>query len=306
MQLNSELLDGMVVFVRVIEAGSFTLAADQLGHSPSHMSKEVNRLEARLGVRLINRSTRSINLTAAGKTYFERCQQIIIDAKNAELAMGALQETPKGLLKVTAPVSLGLSHLNELIPEFLKQYPEVDLDMHYSERRVDLVANGYDVAIRIGMLKDSSLVARRLGSSKGIITASPDYISRYGEPKTAEELQNHRVISYANIGTPKYWEFTDAKGKKVGVNVNPRLICNSAELELSLSCAGMAISRIPYHICQSAIDNGQLVQILKQYQQTDLGVYAVYPHRQFLSAKVEVFVNFLANALEGKLPYVGD
>ena len=152
-------------------------------------------------------------------------------AQNAELAMSALQETPKGMLKVSAPVSLGLSHLHSLIPQFLAQYPEVDLDINFNERKVDIVADGFDLAIRVGELKDSNLIAIKLGQSKGIFTASPEYIKNFGEPKCAEDLQHHRVISYSNMGTPRYWELIDQQGKKIGVNVNPRVICNSAELE---------------------------------------------------------------------------
>jgi len=293
MTTNSSLLNGMVVFAHTIESGSFTSAAAQLGHSTSYISKEITKLEARLGVRLINRTTRSINLTAAGKTYYERCQQIIIDAKNAELAMSSIQETPKGVLKVSAPVSFGISHINQLLPTFLERYPDVDLDINYSERKVDLVAEGYDVAIRVGELKDSNLIAKKLGRSKGVIVTSPEYIEKYGEPQTPAELQHHRVVSYSNVGTPRYWELTDEKGKKIGVNVNPRVISNNAELEVLLAHKSIAISRIPKHFCLQELQDGKLIQILKQYHENEIGIYAVYPHRQYLSAKVDVFVKFL-------------
>lgn len=295
---SSRLFDGIVVFVKTIEHGSFSKAAELLGHSPSYVSKEITSLEQRLGVRLINRTTRSINLTAAGKSYFRRCQQMVIDAETAEQSISAIQETPKGILRVTAPVSLGVSHLNHIIPRFLKAYPEVDLDIDYNQRKVDVVTEGFDVAIRVGILNDSNLIAKKIASASSITVASPEYLAKYGRPEKAEDLINHRVISYSNMGTPKSWELTDASGQKKAVKVSPRLICNDAELEVAVASEGLAILRLPKIFCQQAIDKGALISILPQYDIDEIGIYALYPHRQFLSAKVDVFIKFLAESLQ--------
>ena len=302
MSISSEMLDGMVVFVSVVELGSFSSAAERLGHSPSFISKEISKLEKRLGVRLLNRTTRSLTLTDAGITYFERCQQIVIDAENAEMAMGAIQETPKGTLKVSAPISMGSVHLERLLTEFLNTHPEVDLDIHYSQRKVDVVAEGFDLAIRAGTLKESNLVARKLGSAPTIFIASPDYIAKNGEPKTIADLQHHRVISYANVGTPKYWEVTDKHGKTHGVNVDPRIITNSSEFEVAATCEGLGITGLPAHLCLDELRSGKVVQVLSDIELEDIGIYVVYPHRQYLSAKVKVFIEFMQSRLKVDLP----
>lgn len=296
--MKSEMLDGMVVYVTVVELGSFSSAAERLGHSPSFISKEISKLEKRLGVRLLNRTTRSLTLTDAGLTYFERCRQIVIDAENAEFAMGALQETPKGVLKISAPISMGSVHLEQLLTEFLKTYPEVDLDIHYSQRKVDVVAEGFDLAIRAGTLKESNLIAKKVGVAKGVFIASPDYIAKHGEPKSMDELQHHRVISYANVGTPKYWEVTDKHGKSHSAHVNPRIITNSSDFEVVATCAGLGITRLPAHLCLDELKSGQLIEILKDIELDDIGIYVVYPHRQYLSAKVKVFIEFMQQHLK--------
>ena len=292
----------MVVFVNVVELGSFSAAAERLGHSPSFISKEISKLEKRLGIRLLNRTTRSLTLTDAGITYFERCQQIVIDAENAELAMGAMQETPKGVLKISTPISMGSVHIEQLLTEFLIAYPEVDLDVHYSQRKVDIVSEGFDLAIRAGVLKESNLIAKRLGTAKGIFIASPQYIAEHGEPTTIADLQHHRVISYANVGTPKYWEVTDIHGKAHGVNVNPRIVTNSSEFEVAATCAGLGITKLPTHLCLDELQSGKLVQILADIELEDIGIYVVYPHRQYLSAKVKVFIEFMQSRLKVDLP----
>ncbi|GHF83003.1 LysR family transcriptional regulator [Thalassotalea marina] len=295
---DSSLFDGMVVFVKTVEIGSFSKAAEILGHSASYVSKEISKLESRLGVRLLNRTTRSITLTSAGKQYFERSQQLVIDAQSTEQAIGSMQAVPKGVLKLTAPVSLGRAHLNTILAEFLKAYPEVDLDVDYSQRKVDLVAEGYDVAIRIGTLQDSNLVAKRIGETPIAYLASPDYLKQYGTPESPSKLSSHRVISYSNLSTPKYWEFRPKSEEKVNIKVNPRLVCNDADLQVEVGVAGIAMLQLPTIFCREEIANGKLVEILPSYAPEKLGIYAVYPHRKFLSAKVDVFIKFIAKKLK--------
>lgn len=295
---DSSLFDGMVVFVRTVECGSFSKAAELLGHSASYVSKEISKLESRLGVRLLNRTTRSITLTSAGKQYFERSLQLVIDAQNTEQTIGSMQATPKGKLKITAPVSLGRAYLNRVLADFLLAYPEVDLDVDYSQRKVDLVTEGFDVAIRVGALQDSNLIAKRVGETSVAYLASPSYLVEFGTPTSPNELSKHRVVSYSNLGTPKHWEFRHQSNEKIGVRVNPRLICNDADLQIEVGVSGIAILQLPTIFCREEIARGKLVEIIPEYAPETLGIYAVYPHRQFLSAKVEAFIQFVAKKLK--------
>lgn len=289
---NSGLLDGVAVFVGVINSGSFTAAARVLGRSTSFVSKEITRLENRLGSRLLNRTTRTINLTDAGRAYYERCSQIIIDAENAERSIGQLQESPSGLLRVNAPVSFGSRYLLDHLPKFMRHFPGVDLEIEFNDRMIDVVAEGFDVVIRIGEIKDSNLIARKFASFRGVVVASPDYLRRHGTPVDARELENHSCIAYSLLPNPTKWDFAKI-GSRTQVNIKPRVICNSAEIEVSMALQGVGITRMPLFACKQEVDNGELQVILKEYVQPEFGVYVVYPHRQFLTAKVRAFVDYI-------------
>jgi len=289
---NTDLLDGVAVFVGVINAGSFTAAARALGHSTSYVSKEITRLEKRLGSRLLNRTTRTISLTDAGRAYFERCNQIVIDAENAERSINQLQDTPRGLLRINAPASFGSKYLLELLPQFMQRYPEVKLEVEFNDRLIDVVAEGYDVVIRVGEIKDSNLVARKFTSSKHVVIASPDYIKRMGCPNTVEELTQHECIAYSLLPTPTQWDFYK-DGVRSSINVEPRALCNAAEIEVAMVKQGIGITRLPLFTCEQEVANGELQIILDDYEQIQLDVFAVYPHRQYLTAKVRAFVDFI-------------
>ena len=291
---GKDLFEGISVFVGVVNSGSFTAAARSMGHSTSYVSKEITRLETRLGSRLLNRTTRTISLTDAGKAYFERCNQIVIDAENAETSIGQLQESPRGLLKVSVPVSFGLRYLRDDLPKFMKLFPEVQLEVEFNDRMIDVVAEGYDIVIRIGTIKDSNLIARRFASSQGVVVASPDYLKTNGRPNNLEDLKSHTFISYSLSQTPTIWRF-NKDGVATNINVAPRVICNSAELELSMALQSIGITRLPLYCCEQEIKKGELEVILEEYEQPEIGVYAVYPHRQYLSAKVRVFVDYMVN-----------
>ena len=292
---NTDLLDGVAVFVGVINAGSFTAAARALGHSTSYVSKEISRLEKRLGSRLLNRTTRTISLTDAGRAYFERCNQIVIDAENAERSINQLQDTPRGLLRINAPASFGSKYLLELLPQFMQRYPEVKLEVEFNDRLIDVVAEGYDVVIRVGEIKDSNLVARKFTSSKHVVIASPDYIKRMGCPNTVEELAQHDCIAYSLLPAPTQWDFYK-DGVRSSVNVEPRAVCNAAEIEVAMVKQGIGITRLPLFTCEQEVANGELKIILDDYEQVQLDVFAVYPHRQYLTAKVRAFVDFVVEA----------
>jgi len=291
---GKDLFEGISVFVGVVNSGSFTAAARIMGHSTSYVSKEITRLEKRLGSRLLNRTTRTISLTDAGKAYFERCNQIVIDAENAENSIGQLQESPRGLLKVSVPVSFGLRYLRDDLPKFMKRFPDVQLEVEFNDRIIDVVSEGYDIVIRIGTIKDSNLVARRFATSQGVVVASPDYLSVNGHPNNLEDLKNHSFISYSLSQTPTIWNFNKG-GIVTNINITPRVICNSAELELSMALQSVGITRLPFYCCEQEIKKGTLKVILEEYEQPEFGVYVVYPHRQYLSAKVRVFVDYMVN-----------
>lgn len=292
---NINLLDGMAVFVEVINAGSFTAAAQSLGHSTSYVSKQITRLEKRLGSRLLNRTTRTISLTDAGRAYYERCSQIIIDAENAERSINRLQENPSGLLRINAPVSFGTRHLLDVLPQFMQRYPEIKLEVEFNDRLIDVVAEGYDVVIRVGEIKDANLVARKITSSRGVLVASPGYLKRKGCPQLAEDLMRHDCIVYSLLPTPTQWPFYK-DGVRSSVIVEPRAMCNNAALEIAMLVQGIGIARIPLFTCEQEVASGELQIILEDYDQIRLDVYAVYPHRQYLTAKVRAFVDFVADA----------
>jgi len=299
MSTNDDKLDGITVFVRVVETGRFSKAAELLGHSTSYISKEVTRLENRLGVRLLNRSTRTLRLTEIGKTYYERCQQILADAEEIENRISAQHEVPKGVLKISAPVSFGQLHLQKVLPEFLDTYPEVQLDVEFSDKMVDVVAEGFDVVIRVGALKDSNLINRKIMQSRGVTVASPAYLARRGCPNHPLELAEHDCITYAHLQLPNHWEFTPKQGDPIAVRITPRVISNNSALELSMVLAGVGITRLASFYCEKEIEQGSLVSILEDYHHRDIGVYAVYPHRRHLSAKVRMFVDFLVEKFCG-------
>ncbi|TQV88478.1 LysR family transcriptional regulator [Aliikangiella coralliicola] len=291
---KNKLLDGIVTFVQVVESNSFSNAAEKLGHSASYISKEVNKLEERLGTRLLNRTTRNLSLTDEGKTYYQRCRQIVIDAEDAETAINRQQEHPRGLLKLSAPYSFGMAHLTDALPDFLLQYPDVQLEVEFNERLVDLVAEGFDMAIRIGKLKDSNLIARKFMQSKGVVVASPEYLKIHGKPQEPQAISEHQCISFSLHNSTTQWEFTH-NSQLISVSVNSRVICNSAELELAMALKGIGIARLPYFCCERQIESGKLVELLDDYEKREFGIYAVYPHRQLLSPKVNAMINFLAD-----------
>jgi DNA-binding transcriptional LysR family regulator len=293
--IQADLLDGVAVFVAVINSGSFKAAAESLGHSTSYISKEVSRLEKRLGSRLLNRTTRTISLTDAGKSYYERCQQIVIDAENASRSVSRLQDEPRGLLRVNAPTSFGERHLLERLSEFLHRYPEVNLDIEFNDRIIDVVAEGYDVVIRVGHVSDSTLVARAFTKSRSVVIASPEYLRQHGTPEKASELEDHHCIAYSLLPNPLSWEFKK-EDEHVQLKLSPRALCNNSMVMIALACNGIGITRTPLFNCDREVDEGKVKIILEDYEQREHNVYAVYPHRQYLTAKVRVFVDYLVES----------
>ncbi|HEX6144327.1 MAG TPA: LysR family transcriptional regulator [Geminicoccaceae bacterium] len=287
-------LAGMAVFARVVEAGSFTAAAEQLGLSKSAVSKAVSALEDRLGARLLNRTTRRLALTEVGRAFYERCARIVSEAEEAELAVTRLQDSPRGTLRVNAPVSFGVLHLGPALAAFMPRYPELKVALEFTDRYVDLIEEGVDVAVRIaGDLEDSSLIARRLTDNRMVVAASPAYWTRHGRPRDPEELARHACITYAYNRNPNEWPFVDADGRRFTVRVDGTLHTNNGDVSLCAALAGLGVVRLPRFICGPKLASGALEAVLEQATPPPAAIYAIYPHNRHLSAKVRVFVDFL-------------
>lgn len=298
MAYTANLLDGMAIFHEVVNAGSFTLAASNTGHSTSYISKEINKLEGRLGVRLMNRTTRSLSLTPEGELYFQQCQQIISDAQQAQLALAGQSLTPSGTLRVSCLASLDMNELHDVFSGFLNQYPQVNLELDLSNRKVDLIAEGFDVIVRATpQLDDSSFISRKIMSSRGITVASPDYLQQHGTPQKPEDLRQHKCICYSNLKQPKLWHFKNQYGKETQLEVPCHIMSNSSEMELKLCKSGHGIVRLPKFILKDELETGELVELFTDFQSQEINVYLVYASRKHLSPKVRAFIDYVAQHL---------
>jgi len=287
-------LSAMAVFARVVEAGSFSRAARGLGLSKSAVSKQVARLEDRLGARLLNRTTRQLSLTEAGRAFYGGCRQMLAEAESAAAAVGHLAQAPRGTLHVNAPMSFGQQHVAPALPAFMAQYPELDVDLQLNDRTVDLVDEGFDLAVRIGELPDSTLVARRLAPLRTAVVAAPAYLDRHGRPAHPRELQAHACLLYSYLASGRTWRFAGPDGV-VRVPVSGPLEANNGDVLLAAACGGAGIARLPTFICGDALRAGRLERVLDDWVDTgDAAVYAVYPASRNVSPKVRVFLAFLA------------
>lgn len=294
-------LDGMTVFARVVEERSFSGAARKQGMSKSAVSKHITKLEDNLGIRLLNRTTRRLSLTDAGATFYRHCARVVEEVETAEHALTDLRGTPRGTLRISAPLTFGQMYLPQLVTEFMEMFPGLHVDIHLADHKVDLVAEGIDMAIRITRLKDSSLIARKLADFKGHVVAAPSYLEKYGEPKTPQDLADHRTLAYTNLPSPNIWDFTGPEGP-VSVRVNPVLSCNNGEFTSIAAIRGLGIAREPEFIVAEALQAGRLVRILDGYDPLNSGgIYAVYPERRHLPSKVRVFIDFLVEKFRGGL-----
>lgn len=293
-------LTGMEVFTRVAQSGSFSTAARQMGMSKSAASKHVAELETRLGVRLLNRTTRRLALTEAGRAYVERCQRILEDLNETELSVRDLHREPRGMLKLTAPVAFASEHLAPALPAFLAQHPHIEIDMHLSDRFVDLLDEGFDLALRIGRLADSSLVARRIGQVRRIVCAAPSYLKQHGAPETPAALRGHNCLHYTNISLDEEWRFTDKAGAPIPSAIAAGSVrANDGQALRAVAVAGAGIVSLPDFLVAREIHDGKLTPLLEAYAQTESPIHAVYPHNRHLSGKVRAFVDFLAESFAG-------
>lgn len=289
-------------FVRVAECGSFSQAAQKLSLSKSVVSRQVGALEAQLGARLLHRTTRALTLTEAGRSYLERAARILADLEEADASVGQLEAAPRGRLRVNAPMTFGFLHLAPAVPEFLARYPEVELDMTMNDRFVDLVEEGFDVAVRIGKLEDSSLVARRLAPIRRTVSAAPEYLAERGTPVSPDDLKHHECLYNSNLGRQQEWRFVTPDGRPWPVQVRGRLRANNGDALRAAALKGFGLVLLPSFIVGGDFQSGALVSVLDDFLAQDSAVHAVYPHARHLSPKVRAFVDFLAQRF-GPDPY---
>jgi len=283
-------------FIAVAETGTFTAAAERLGITPQLASKYVRALEDQLGSQLFVRSTRSVRLTETGAACRERCLRLIEDFDDLSADIRQEHREPQGRLRISAPSTFGEKYLVPLLPDFTELYPKVLIDLDLTDRFVNLVEEGYDVALRIGMLEDSSLIARRITSSPVLICASPEYLGRHGRPETPDDLANHRCVVDANFREKDIWPFR-LDGVLTKVKVNEAIRVNSANAVQSLLLSHAGIGLCPAYVVEESVQSGALVRLLENYQVAELGVYALYLENRYLSAKIRAFVDLLAKRL---------
>ncbi len=294
-------IDGMRTFVAVVGEGSFSGAAERLDMSPQLASKYVGRLEARLGARLLHRSTRQLSLTEAGRAYYERVREVLVDIDDMENAVGDMTARARGTLRINAPMSFGQLHLTRAIAEYQTSQPEVEVDLTLNDRVVDIVSEGFDLGIRIGRLEESSLVARRLAPVRLVVCGSPEYFRRHGVPQAPEQLSNHECLRYAYASDYDRWRF-EHDGKSHSVRVRGSFSANNGDALRFAALAGKGLVLQPTFIVGDDIRAGRLQTVLDKYRAATLYVHAVYAHRQYLSAKVRTFVDYLADYF-GSPPY---
>lgn len=293
-------LNGMATFVEVVKTGSFTQAADKLNLSRAQVSKTVMQLEAHLDTRLLNRTTRTISLNEIGKIYYERCLTILQDVDDIEGVVRQQISQPKGSLRMSVPSSFALLHLNELIPTYLKQYPDVTIELSLADRFIDVVAEGYDLVIRIGELDDSGLIARKLGPCRRVFCATPTYLKTHGTPQTPKDLINHHCLIYSNDKSADTWSIKGPK-KTESVKISGSLCADNGQILRDAALADLGIVILPTFIVGDDIIRGDLQQILPDYHFPEISIYAVFPSRRYLSAKVRTFVDFLSGSF-GETP----
>ena len=283
-------------FAKVVELGSFAKAAEKLAVSTSAVSRQVADLEAHLDARLLNRTTRRLSLTEAGQTFFEHSVQLLAALEDAESSVRAQTSTPRGTLRLTCGVTFGVRYLASAMAEFASRHRDVLFDIDLSDRTVDLVEEGFDLAIRIGPVRHHGLVARKLGTTQLICCAAPGYLATHEAPlRTPDDLSHHECLSYANVGLPNVWEFeARSNGQRFAVKIPLRHRCNNGRLLTALGTAGLGILFEPDFIVAPEIRSGRLVQLLPGYSLPRAPITAVYPSRRHLSSKVRTFVEFLA------------
>ena len=286
-------------FIAVVEAGSFTAAAERLETTKSAVSRRVSSLEAHLGAQLLRRTTRAMNLTETGSSFYERGKRVLADLEEAEAAIAQQQGELRGSLRVALPLSFGVRHMCAPIAAFIRQHPKVQFDLDLNDRQIDLVGENIDVALRIGRLNDSSLIARRLFDVNVVACAAPAYLHARGEPKNPGELRDHDCLVYSNMPDRDRWTCEDADGKRHEAPLNRVMTASSGDFLGNAAAHGLGIVLQPTFIAADAIRRGRLVPVLTNYRWPTVSAFAVYPPTRHLSYRVRAFIDFLAERFSG-------
>ena len=287
-------LNAISVFCKVIETQSFTQAANQQNISVAMASKLVSQLEEHLKTRLLQRTTRKIVPTEAGMLYYQRCQAILLDLNEADSSISNMTTSLQGNLLISVPRDFGLLYISPNLPKFIELHPNLHVEIEFEDKRVDLVAEGYDLALRIGYMQDSSLVARKISSSPMHFVASPSYLEARGTPLTPDDLEYHQGLLYKSSLNQVHWQSTKANQIQ-RYKIQSKVVSNNGMALLEMTKAGLGISNSPSFFVKEALASGELVEILSEYKQKPLDIYVVYPNRRHLPAKVRAFIEFLAS-----------
>lgn len=290
-------------FVRVVECGGIGAAAARQSVAKSAVSRRLQALENRLGVKLLQRTTRRSSLTEDGRRFYEQARRILDELDEAERSLSSEQQRVTGVLRVAAPLSFAIRHLSALFDEFMQRYPEVRLELDLQDRQINVVEEGVDLTIRIGKLDDSSLVARRLGPVRNVVCASPEYLARYGEPESPEALVKHHGLAYGNVPDQRQWTLFDRDGVAHVARPRIRMRVNNGELILDALIAGLGVAVMPTFLCYRALQEGRLRQILQGFSPELNHAYVLYPSRQHLPLRVRVFIDFLIERLAALVPW---
>lgn len=293
MDNNKDLFEGMILFCAVVEYGSLTAAARQFGHTQSHVSKMLARLEARLGTRLLHRTTRKIGLTESGRVYYENARRVVAETRLVEERLQALGDRPYGELKMSVPVIFAQGCFSGWVAEFLHTCPDVSLHVDVSDRLVDLVAEGFDLVVRIGHLPDSNLVARELFRTPVSAIAAAGYLDSRETPEHPHDLSDHHLISFTGEGAVLEWDFTDTDGSRICVRAPAKVRCNEAGMERALLLAGAGIARVPAFAYEEELARRELVRVLTRFEQPPIGVHLIYPNRDHMPPKTRAMADFM-------------
>lgn len=284
--------DGISEFVYVAEYESFTRAAKELGISTAQVSRQISALEKRLSIKLLYRTTRKVSLTEEGRVFYQHCRGVLDGLDAAEQAVSNLQSKPQGRIKLTAPVTYGEQQLVPLINDFMVQYRDIEVTAFLSNQKIDLVEGGYDLAIRVGKLSDSTLMAKKLSRRTNFVCAAPAYLNHYGTPRTLSELGQHNCL----LGTRDYWRFVETN-KERNLPVSGTVQYNSGHSLVDAALKGLGIVQLPDYYVQKYLKTGELVSILDSYREPEESIWAIYPHNRHLSPKIRLLVDYLAEHL---------
>lgn len=293
-------LTEMEAFATVVDQGGFTDAARKLGISKSAVSKHVSSLEARLGARLLNRTTRRVSPTEIGLAYYDRARRVLNDAGEADALVTAMQAAPSGQLRISVATDFGANHLSPVLGEFLREFPDITVNMVLNNRYVELISEGFDMAIRIGEMEDSTLRARKLAETTMRMIAAPSYLERYGVPQRIDDLNDHKLLHHSSQSGGSVWKLTSPSGEKRQVRTAGWLTVNDGQSLLNACISGLGIAYLSSFLCDEAIAKGQVVSLMTDLPTERQGIYAVYPPGRYTQPKVRAFIDFLVHQFGGK------